>query len=109
MPEAPVIKLSGEIDLAVAPTLQDRLLELRSQGATNIVVDLLDATFLDSIALGVLVEGQRQCRQADGDLHLVVVEPRILKVLEITGLSDVFALHESQGERSGATGTGPSS
>jgi hypothetical protein len=51
----PVVCLTGEVDLAVAPGLQESLDLLLASGASTIVVDLLDATFLDSIALGVLV------------------------------------------------------
>jgi anti-sigma B factor antagonist len=91
----PVVRFSGEVDLAVAPDVQERLDALIANGAATIVVDLLDATFLDSIALGVLIGALEECRAAGGDLHLVVTEPRVLKVLEITGLSDTFPIHES--------------
>jgi anti-sigma B factor antagonist len=93
--ELPVIVLSGEIDLAVAPSLKERLDLLFTSGETTVVVDLLDATFLDSIALGVLVGALEQCRNNGGDLHLVVTEPRILKVLEITGLVGTFPIHST--------------
>lgn len=94
--DLPVIALSGEIDLAVAPSLQERLDLLFSNGESTIVVDLLGATFLDSIALGVLVGALEQCRKTGGDLHLIVTEPRILKVLEITGLVNTFPIHSSR-------------
>jgi anti-sigma B factor antagonist len=94
--DVPVVALTGEIDLAVAPSLQQRLDQLLSRGSTTIVVDLLGATFLDSIALGVLVGTLDRCREAGGDLHLVVTEPRILKVLQITGLSDTFPIHSTR-------------
>ena len=97
LPEGvPVVTLCGEIDLAVAPNLQKRLNGLLSRGSSTIVVDLLGATFLDSIALGVLVGALEECRAAGGNLHLVVAEPRILKVLEITGLSNTFPIHLSR-------------
>jgi anti-sigma B factor antagonist len=89
----PVLRFSGEVDLAVAPELQEQLDALIADGAKTIVVNLLDATFLDSIALGVLIGALEQCRSEGGDLHLVVTEPRILKVLEITGLADTFPMH----------------
>lgn len=89
----PIIALEGEVDLAVAPGLQERIEALLEEGASNIVVDLLEATFLDSIALGVLVGGLEDCRDAGGSLSLVVTEPRILKVLEITGLSNTFPIY----------------
>jgi anti-sigma B factor antagonist len=93
--ELPVIVLSGEIDLAVAPSLKERLDLLYASGESTVVVDLLDATFLDSMALGVLVGALEQCRKSGGDLHLVVTEPRILKVLEITGLVNTFPIHSA--------------
>jgi anti-sigma B factor antagonist len=98
----PVVRLSGEIDLAQAPEAQERLDALADAGATTIVVDLLEATFLDSVALGVLVSTLKRCREAGGTVHLVVVEPRILKVLKITGLLDEFCIDDNL-----ATATAP--
>jgi anti-sigma B factor antagonist len=89
----PVIVLEGEVDLAAAPILQDEVDSLLAAGASTIFVDLLGATFLDSTALGVLVGSLEECRSKGGDLHLIVTEPRILKVLQITGLDDTFPIH----------------
>ncbi len=89
----PVVAVAGELDLAVAPSLHQRLDLVLSSGATTIAVDLREATFLDSVALGVLLSALDRCRQRGGDLHLVVTEPRILKVLEITGLAKAFPVH----------------
>jgi anti-sigma B factor antagonist len=91
-----VVVVAGEIDLAVAPSLRQSLAQFLSDDCYDIFVDLVDATFLDSIALGVLVGALEQCRQAGGDLHLVVSEPRILRVLEITGLAQTFTVHTSR-------------
>jgi anti-sigma B factor antagonist len=89
----PVVTLRGEIDLVVAPDLQERLDDLLMAGSTSIVVDLTDVTFLDSIALGVLVGAVQQCRDADGDLHLILTDPKVLKVFEITDLLSTFQIH----------------
>lgn len=89
----PVVVASGEIDVATAPPLRDRLQSLTTAGKSTVVVDLLGVTFLDSTALGVLVGALKRCREAGGDLPLVITEPRILKVFEITGLTGVFAIH----------------
>jgi anti-sigma B factor antagonist len=91
--DLPVVSFAGEVDLAVAPELQERLDVLIASGQTTIVVDLLETTFLDSIALGVLVGALEQCQSAGGELYLVVTEPRVLKVLEITGLNETFPIH----------------
>ena len=93
---APIVVVEGEVDLAVAPSLRERLKGLGADGHATLYVDLLGATFLDSTALGVLVTTREQCRRAGGELHLIVDNPRILKVLEITGLSDAFPIHDSR-------------
>jgi len=72
------------------PQLQECLHELIASGHTSLVVDLLAVTFLDSTALGVLVGALKRCRERGGELQLVMADPRILKIFEITGLSTVF-------------------
>jgi anti-sigma B factor antagonist len=91
----PVLSVAGEIDVATAPELRDHLQACVTKNNSTIVVDLVDVTFLDSTALGVLVGGLKRCREAGGDLHLVIAEPRILKVFEITGLTEVFSIHST--------------
>jgi anti-sigma B factor antagonist len=98
----PVVSASGEIDVATAPPLRDRLQALTTSGKSTVVVDLLGVTFLDSTALGVLVGALKRCREGGGDLPLVIEEPRILKVFEITGLTGVFPIFESVREAVGS-------
>src|SRR5216683_911096 len=90
-----VLAVHGEVDVYTAPRLRERLVELVSQGKHRIVVDLEGVDFLDSTGLGVLVGGLKRLRSHDGDLTLVCTQQRILKVFEITGLTKVFAIHDS--------------
>jgi anti-sigma B factor antagonist len=91
----PVVSVSGEVDVATAPILRDRLQELSAGGASTVVIDLQEMTFLDSTGLGVLVGALKRCREGGGELRLVAAQPRILKLLDITGLMGVFPLHET--------------
>lgn len=93
--DVPVLSVAGEIDVYSAPELREKLLELFRGEHTTAVVDLTDVSFVDSTGLGVLVSGLKRFREAGGDLPLVVTQPQILKVLEITGLSSVFAVHST--------------
>jgi anti-sigma B factor antagonist len=90
-----VLSVRGEVDVYTAPRLRERLIELVSQGSHQVVVDLEGVDFLDSTGLGVLVGGLKRLRSHDGDMILVCTQPRILKVFEITGLTKVFAIHDS--------------
>src|ERR1700756_3183570 len=94
-PPYTVLAVRGEIDVYSAPRLREKLVELVTDGHRHIVADLEGVDFLDSTGLGVLVGGLKRLRSHDGDLTLVCTQPRILKVFEITGLTKVFAIHDS--------------
>ena len=95
---ATILAVRGEVDVYTAPRLREKLVELVSQGKYRIIVNLEGVDFLDSTGLGVLVGGLKRLRSHDGDLTLVCTQPRILKVFEITGLTKVFAIHETVDE-----------
>jgi anti-sigma B factor antagonist len=90
-----VLAVQGEVDVYTAPQFREQLIQLVDQGHRQIVVDLEGVEFLDSTGLGVLVGGLKRVRSQDGDLSLVCTQRRILKVLEITGLTKVFDIHDS--------------
>jgi anti-sigma B factor antagonist len=90
-----VLAVQGEVDVYTAPQFREQLIELVDQGQHSILVDLEGVEFLDSTGLGVLVGGLKRVRSQDGDLALVCTQRRILKVLEITGLTKVFTIHDS--------------
>jgi len=92
---ATIVAVSGEIDVATAPQLQESLHALIAQGRASLVIDLLAVTFLDSTALGVLVGALKRCREQGGELQLVVADARIMKIFEITGLLTVFPIVDS--------------
>lgn len=87
-----VVTASGEIDVATAPELRDRLTDLVDGGTTRLIVDLEDVDFIDSTGLGVLVGAVRRTRGTEGDLRLVCTNARILKIFEATGLHEVFVI-----------------
>lgn len=91
----PVLTVEGEIDVASAPQLRERLHVLIAEGNATVVLDLLGVSFLDSTALGVLVGALKRCRELGGELHVVVADPRIRKIFEITGLDKVFPMADA--------------
>jgi len=90
-----VIEVQGEIDMYTAPRLRELLTGLASQGSYQLVVNLDKVGFLDSTGLGVLVGGLKRVRAHDGSLDLVCTQQRILKILKITGLTEVFGIYET--------------
>jgi anti-sigma B factor antagonist len=89
----PIVAVRGEIDIATAPQFRHRLMTLADGNPPLAIVDLDAVTFLDSTALGVLVNAVDERRDAGGDVHFVVTEPHVIKVLSITGLDEVFSIY----------------
>jgi anti-sigma B factor antagonist len=90
-----VITVAGEVDLASSPELDTAIIAAIESGATSVVIDLTDVSFMDSSGLGVIVRGLKRCREADKDLDLVITNERVLKVFGITGLDQVIPIHDS--------------
>ena len=90
-----VIDVQGEIDIYTAPRLRELLIDLVSTRSYQLVVNLDKVGFLDSTGLGVLVGGLRRVRARDGSLDLVCTQQPILKILKITGLTEVFGIYET--------------
>lgn len=90
-----VLKISGEVDVFTAPKLREQVVDLAAKGVVHIVADLSSVEFLDSTGLGVLVGGLKRLRTQDGSLSLVMTTDRISRIFKITGLTAVFASHDS--------------
>jgi anti-anti-sigma factor len=90
-----IVSASGELDLHTVGQLEAELTHAFDQGAQRIALDLACVTFIDSTALGAIVAAQRTLRLTDGELLVVSDDPRIARVLEITGLDRTLRIHTS--------------
>lgn len=93
-----LLVVHGEVDLHVAPELRERLTDAVDTGSNGIVVDLARVSFLDSMALGVLLAALKQLRARGGELRLVVPNPELRRIFEITLLDEVFTLTRTRQE-----------
>lgn len=87
------LDLSGVLDIATAAELRGAVrVCLRSFEPTEIVVNLRDVAFLDSVGIGALIGGYQEARAVG--CAFVVREPRPLahRQLEVTGLLDFLGL-----------------
>jgi anti-sigma B factor antagonist len=91
-PDRTILTVAGEVDVATAPTLRERLVQLIADGNTRLTIDLTPVDFLDSTGLGVLVGTLKRIRQAEGELVLVIPQERIRRLFEITGLNKIFEI-----------------
>lgn len=93
------VTVTGDLDLASAPRLQQVLDGLCRDGYQEVVVDLAGLEFLGATGLGVLLSIDEQLRAAGG--RLVLNRPRRLarRVLAITGLDTVLTIRPADSAR----------
>ena len=90
-----VVRLRGEADLHTAPILSDALDEAIQAGAGSMVVDMTGVTFVDSMMLGVLLGVTRRIRHSGVEMRIVVDDPHVRRIFELTLLDRVLPLYPS--------------
>ena len=92
--QIPIISLKGEIDLHTCGAFRDTMRDLIENKHYNLVVNLAEVPYLDSAALGVLVDAVRRVREHDGSICLVSTTPFVRRAFEITRLVKIFQLYD---------------
>jgi anti-sigma B factor antagonist len=87
-----VVVVSGVVDVASAPQLDQTLQEAQFAGSARVLVDLDRVELLDSFGLGVLVGAHKRARSHDGELAVLVTRERIRTVLTLAGLDATLRL-----------------
>lgn len=90
------LAVRGEVDMATAPELAERLDTAIRESAGPFVLDLSGVDFLDSTGLGILLRGRGLLGREDRSLAVICPYGRVRRVFELSGLSTVFALYPSR-------------
>jgi anti-sigma B factor antagonist len=95
--EACVVKLAGELDLYNAPQVREALARACADSPQRVVVDLSEVEFVDSTALGVLIEARTKLDNR-GAFLLAAPGLETRRALEISGLDRHFTVHATVSE-----------
>jgi anti-sigma B factor antagonist len=90
--DAIVISLSGELDVAGAPLVQQHLLDAAQSGVRHVTCDLEYLTYLDSVGISVLMTTRKRLKATGRELVLRCPSDRVLKVLEVSGVASYFSI-----------------
>jgi len=89
-PETALIVLGGEHDLATAPRLQETVDEALAS-CRNLIVDISDATFIDSSTIATFVRAKDRAERSGGRFNLVLGTAAIVeRALEVSGVIPVL-------------------
>ena len=92
-----IVRLAGELDLYNAPAVREALLRASADDPKRVIVDLSEVEFIDSTALGVLIEARTKLLNRQGFL-LAGPGLETRRALEISGLDRHFGVHASVSE-----------
>jgi len=110
-----VVALGGDLDIASAPAVRERLLSLLRPGACRLVVDMSAVRYADASGFAALVSTRRRAVLLGGTLRLAALRPEVAGVLAVTGLSRHLAAYPTvqaavagrkPGSRTALPGTG---
>jgi anti-sigma B factor antagonist len=97
-----VIQLQGESDAYTAPRIRSDLAGALSATAP-VLVDLSQATFIDSTVVGILLEGLASSEKLERPLLLLLPDdsaPEVHRLFELTGLASLLPVVRSWEEAS---------
>jgi len=93
--ERAVVSVGGEVDLETASQLGEHALDALRDVSPHLVLDITDVGFMDSTGLKVMVTIARRAELAGGSFAVVGASRPVLRILSLTGLDQVFPLHDS--------------
>lgn len=98
-----VVHLDGRLDLATGANLKEEIKKICDKGTKRIHINLKNVEFINSSGLGAFVSVMKQVRSKKGRLTLSNLAAPVREVFEITQLSSVFDIFETQEEAMSAT------
>ena len=90
----PVLRLSGDLDIATVPRLES-CLQVWTGGRGSAVLDMSAISFFDSSAVGVLVDWYSRLSAGGGRLTIEATSPHVEAVLAAMDLLALFRPGES--------------
>jgi anti-sigma B factor antagonist len=93
-PDAFLLSLYGELDLATSPLLEAKLRMVESTNSERIVIDLSGLTFIDSTGLHALVRAELRWRASGRGLVLLRGPRAVQRVFELTKALSLFTFED---------------
>jgi anti-sigma B factor antagonist len=99
---ATLITVSGELDLASSPALQEELDRVSSSESQLVIIDLRELDFMDSTGLSVLVRAHQRAEEQGRRLAIVKGPQQVQRLLSLTGVAERMTLVDTPEELIGS-------
>lgn len=91
-PDRTTIRLAGELDIATRPHLVAAIGEAVATGAANVVIDMRELTFIDSMGISVLIGAVEDGRNNSHVVEFIRGEGPVSRTLRIAGVDTLLPL-----------------
>jgi len=91
-------QLKGRLDLTTASQLKEKVQQCLTEGHKNVLLNMSQVDFINSSGLGTLVSTLKIVRTNNGRILLSSLAPYVQEIFEITQLSHIFEIFESESE-----------
>ncbi len=97
MKRCELVTVSGRVDSATAPRLEETLLGLIQAGQKNIVVNLRNTDYISSAGLKALLSALMKVRRMipAGDVVISEIQPELKETFNLVGFDRLFKFYES--------------
>ena len=84
----------GELDLATAPEVEEKVLAAVRTGDTQVVIDLRQLTFMDSTGVRTIVAAHKAAEESGAELRVIrpSADNPVSRVIEISGIDEALGL-----------------
>jgi anti-anti-sigma factor len=94
------ILLAGELDHGTSDDLRRVVVAALSDGASSLVLDCSDLTFIDSMGLNVLLEANNAALDRSGEVTIRNPPDLLVRLMHVTRLDEAMVLqHDQDGHR----------
>jgi|SRR5580704_4512514 anti-sigma B factor antagonist len=93
--DAVIVDVVGQIDLGTSPALRRSLLDSLT-GTERLAINLQEVRYIDSSGIASLLEVLQEAKKSKKRIILFGVTGSVLKVLQLTRLTGVFEIRETE-------------
>lgn len=95
---ATVLLITGRIDTATAPVLEQAINQEIERQHRKIVLNFSAVSYISSGGLRVLLSTAKKLKNTDDRFALCSLSPEVTKILKLAGFTSIFSIHPSEGE-----------
>lgn len=89
-----IVKVRGEVDIATAPQLEERVMEVLSS-CHDCIIDCAELDYLDSTGFHTLLYCRQEAQERGSKMALAGLKPNVERVFRITKMAEVFTIFET--------------